>query len=77
MAGSSLRTILTNLAKPTDDISDAMDYLGISLQNGDGSMKSLMDIVTDLRGAFGQCKMPMDQFQENLANLTKSMPMES
>lgn len=60
MAGSSLRTILTNLAKPTDDISDAMDYLGISLQNGDGSMKSLMDIVTDLRGAFGQCKMPMD-----------------
>lgn len=69
MAGSSLRTILTNLAKPTDDISDAMDYLGISLQNGDGSMKSLMDIVTDLRGAFGQCKMPMDQFQENLAKL--------
>lgn len=69
MAGRSLRTILTNLAKPTDDISDAMDYLGISLQNGDGSMKSLMDIVTDLRGAFGQCKMPMDQFQENLAKL--------
>ena len=69
MAGSSLRTILTNLAKPTDDISDAMDYLGISLQNGDGSMKSLMDIVTDLRGAFGQCKMPMDQFQESLAKL--------
>lgn len=69
MAGSSLRTILTNLAKPTDDISDAMDYLGTSLQNSDGSMKSLMDIVTDLRGAFGQCKMPMDQFQENLAKL--------
>lgn len=67
--GTALRTMLTNLAKPTDAVADAMDYLGISLQNGDGSMKSLMDVMTDLRGSFGQCKMPMDQFQASLADI--------
>ena len=67
--GTALRTMLTNLAKPTDTIADAMDYLGISLQNSDGSMKSLMDIMTDLRGSFGQCKMPMDEFQASLADI--------
>ena len=67
--GTALRTMLTNLAKPTDTIADAMDYLGISLQNNDGSMKSLMDIMNDLRGSFGQCKMPMDEFQASLADI--------
>ena len=67
--GTALRTMLTNLAKPTDTIADAMDYLGISLQNSDGSMKSLMGIMNDLRGSFGQCKMPMDEFQASLADI--------
>lgn len=69
MAGSSLRTILTNLAKPTDAVADAMDYLGISLQNSDGSMKSLGELTNDLRGAFGQCKMPLDEFNSQLADI--------
>ena len=67
--GTALRTTLTNLAKPTESIKAAMNYLGISLQNNDGSMKSLMEIMTDLRSSFGQCKMPMDEFKESLADI--------
>lgn len=67
--GTALRTMLTNLAKPTDSVASAMDYLGISLSNSDGSMKSLQELMNDLRGSFGQCKMPIDEFNQKLAEL--------
>ena len=69
--GTALRTMLTNLAKPTDKIADAMDYLGISLSNSDGSMKSLQELMDDLRESFGQCKMPADEFNQKLAELNE------
>ena len=68
-AGTALRQLLTNLAKPTDTMAAAMDYLGISLQNSDGSMKSLQEIMNDLRASFGNCKMPMDEFQKQLQEI--------
>lgn len=67
--GTSLNSILTNLSKPTDDMKDAMDYLGISLQNSDGSMKSLGEVMQNLRSSFGKCKMPMDEFQKKLKEI--------
>ena len=67
--GTALRTMLTNLAKPTDSIADAMDYLNISLSNSDGSMKSLKELMDNLRSSFGQCKMPMEEFQQQLADI--------
>ncbi|MCQ2479032.1 MAG: phage tail tape measure protein [Clostridia bacterium] len=70
--GTALRTILTNLSKPSDEMAKAMDYLDISLQNNDGSMKSLMEVMTDLRSSFGNTKLPMDQFQKSLAELEES-----
>ena len=51
-AGTALRTMLTNLAKPTKQMQNAMDKLGISLTNNDGSMKSLDEIMQELRGSF-------------------------
>lgn len=51
-AGTSLRSILTRLAKPTKDSQAAMDALGISITNSDGSMKSLDTVIGDLRTAF-------------------------
>ena len=69
--GTALRTMLTNLAKPTDKIAEAMDYLGISLSNSDGSMKSLQELMDDLRESFGQCKMPADEFNQKLAELNE------
>lgn len=70
-AGTALRQLITNMAKPTDKMADAMDYLGLSLQNSDGSMKSFMEVMEDLRDGFGECKMPMDEFQTQLAEIEK------
>lgn len=51
-AGTSLRTMLTNLIKPTDDMAAAMDELGIEVANEDGTMKSLDEILTTMRSSF-------------------------
>lgn len=51
-AGTSLRSIMTRLAKPTKESGTAMDMLGISLTNADGSMKSLTEVVEDMRTGF-------------------------
>ena len=51
-AGTSLRTMLTRMVKPTDAVAAAMGELGISVTNQDGSMKSLDDIVSNLRTSF-------------------------
>lgn len=51
-AGTALRSMMSRLAKPTDEVGAAMDALGISLTNSDGSMKSLAEIMEDLRKGF-------------------------
>ena len=38
-AGTALRTILTNMAKPTDTVKAAMKKLGLSLTDSEGQMK--------------------------------------
>lgn len=51
-AGTSLRSIMSRLTSPTDDVQTAMDALGVSMTNSDGTMKSLNDIILDLREGF-------------------------
>lgn len=51
-AGTSLRSIFTRMAKPTKDVQVAMDQLGVSITNSDGSMKDLNTIMRDLRKGF-------------------------
>lgn len=51
-AGTALRTMLTRMVKPTDDVKKAMDDLGIKLTNQDGSFKSLNTIMSEMRGKF-------------------------
>lgn len=65
-AGTSLRTILTNMAKPTDTMKAAMDKLGISLDDGEGHMKSFQQIMVDLRKGFSGLKMPADEFYQKM-----------
>lgn len=48
-AGTSLRSILTRLAKPPKDCANAMEDYGISIKNSDGSMKSLMEVMENMR----------------------------
>lgn len=49
--GTSLRRTLLNLSNPTDAVAVAMEKLGISMFNPDGSAKSLYDLMVELRGA--------------------------
>ena len=53
VAGTSLKTALANMAKPTDAQAAAMEKYGISLTNTDGSMKSFGDVVKNLRSSLG------------------------
>lgn len=48
-AGTSLKTALANMAKPTDKQAAAMDDLGISLENAAGGTKSFMEVMENLR----------------------------
>ena len=51
-AGTSLRAILSRLAKPTDRVQAAMDELGISLTDSNGNMKSMRQVMEDMRNGF-------------------------
>src|SRR5690606_23924707 len=50
-SGTALRTMMTNLAKPTDAMAMAMDKYGISLTHTDGSMKTLDEVMLNLRNS--------------------------
>lgn len=50
-AGTTLRGALSRLSKPTDDMQQAMDELGISFYDSEGKMLSLADQVGMLQSA--------------------------
>lgn len=52
-AGTSLRSLFTNLVRPTGQAEEAIDALGISVTNMDGTMKPLNQIMLELRDTFG------------------------
>ena len=51
-AGTVLRSMMSRLAKPTKEVQGAMDRLGVSLTDNRGNMKSLDQIILDLRKGF-------------------------
>lgn len=53
VAGTSLKTALANMAKPTAQMQKYMTKYGISLTNADGSMKSFREVVDNLRSSLG------------------------
>lgn len=52
-AGTSLRSLLTNLTHPVGQAADAIDELKISITNADGSVKPLSQTLQELREKFG------------------------
>lgn len=52
-AGTTLKTALVNMVKPTDQMAAVMDKYGLTLTNTDGSMKSLHEVVDMLREKMG------------------------
>ncbi|HAR6454534.1 TPA: phage tail tape measure protein [Staphylococcus pseudintermedius] len=51
-AGTALRTMFTNLAKPTKAMKNQMDELGISITDSQGNMLPMRDVMDQLRGKF-------------------------
>lgn len=52
MAGTALRSTMTRLVDPPKDAADALNQLGISVKNQDGSVKPLMRTMEELRDRF-------------------------
>lgn len=51
-AGTALKNAISNMAAPTKNMKAAMDDLGISITNGDGSMKSWGEVIKNLQSSF-------------------------
>lgn len=49
-AGTSLRRAYVNLLEPTDKVASRLRELEVSLRDSEGGMRSLTDIMTDLKG---------------------------
>lgn len=54
MAGTSLKTALVNMAKPTEKMEAAMKKYGISLTEKSGKAKDLKGVLDNLRGSLGK-----------------------
>lgn len=65
-AGTSLKTALANMAKPTDKQAAAMDDLGISLENATGGTKSFMEVMENLRSSIGGTDVELVDSEGNL-----------
>lgn len=72
-AGTSLRAMLTRLSTGSGEAGVAMEKLGIQLDDGHGNMKSLMQIMEELRGSFGNLKMPVAEFQTEMNKLDAAL----
>lgn len=47
-AGTQLRSMLNNMTRPTDDVRELWDDLGISMYDARGNMRPLNDVIRDL-----------------------------
>lgn len=53
MAGTTLKTSLARMAAPTDKMAKAMEQYSISLTDSEGNMKSLDEVMKNLRKSLG------------------------
>ena len=52
-AGTQLRTAISNMIHPSDNMAKVMNALGIEIANSDGTMKPLGETISILRTKFG------------------------
>jgi TP901 family phage tail tape measure protein len=67
-AGTALKSMMTNLMRPTDDVTNTLKDLNVSLYNADGTMRDLPEIMGDLeRGLAGMTEEQRNQAIQTLA----------
>ncbi|MBR3163779.1 phage tail tape measure protein [Candidatus Saccharibacteria bacterium] len=73
MAGTSLRNVLQRMAKPTKESANAMTELGLALYDENGKMYSLMEIMQQMRGAFSNIMIPIEEYDAAVAELDQQL----
>ena len=73
MGGPALRSLFTNLSKPTEKMQIAMDTLGISLTDDEGKMYSLQEVMGQLRRSFGEGHLSAEEFQRRMELLDEAL----
>lgn len=71
--GTSLRSIMSRLAAPTKEVDAAMSALGLSIQNDDGTMKSFRGVMDDLRAAFANSGLDIEEYTQKMAALDQQL----
>lgn len=71
--GTALRTLLANMTSGADKYKAAMEELGVTLDDGKGNMKSLREIMNDLRKGMGNLKIPQEEFNKEMEFLNKNL----
>lgn len=67
-SGTALRSILSRLAAPPKEAAEAMDALGISITNSDGTMKPFSEVIGILRKSFdGLSEAEQTSYAKHLA----------
>lgn len=69
MAGTSLRSVLSRMAKPTKESQIAMDQLGIALEDDNGQMVSMKEIFDKIRETFKAGQGDVKSYTQQMAVL--------
>lgn len=72
-AGTTLRTLLSNMTNPTKDMQRAMDQLGVSLVDESGRMRSFREVLDGMRSGMGKILGDNPAFLKGLKNLDKQL----
>lgn len=71
-SGTALRSTISRMAAPTKQVREAMDALGLTITNSDGTMRDFKSVMMDMRGAFGPTKISTDELTKGLAELEEA-----
>lgn len=67
-AGTALRSVLSRLSAPPKECAEAMEKLGVSITNADGTMKPLNEVIGDMRKSFdGLSEAQKTQYAKSIA----------
>lgn len=72
-AGTSLRNIISRIAKPTGEVSDAMRTLGVSLTDSNGKVRPLREVLDELRESFNHGNLSQVEFTERMNTLNRML----
>lgn len=73
MAGTTLRSVFTRLSTGSGEAGAALKGLGIDLEDGQGNMKSWLTVMDELRGSFGNLRMPINELNAELNKLDSAL----